>query len=103
MSERDYHYTWWKWALIQDDILIPESGNTLIDKEVKFIISCITTLMKNEPNNIELLKLYQERLYNFRMKLGTFKGTEYYEGEFGWTEHFQILNDLMDKQIKSKA
>lgn len=102
VSEREYHYTWWKWTKITETVEFTESGQKQIDDEAKFVLCSVATIIRREVVNINELNYQKERIFNFRMKLGTFKGTEYYEGQYGWTECFENLNKEIEQKIKIK-
>jgi hypothetical protein len=96
VSEREYHYTWWKWRSIDQEVELKLSGNPPIDNEYTFLISSIQSVIKNEPRNKTELKYSLERIRNFRMKLGSFKGTEFYESRFEWKIEFENLENKIE-------
>lgn len=103
VSERHYHYAWWHWEKFERNNKIIESGNSPIDNEFSLLIKAVKDTIKPKDYPINALNFEKERIVNFRNKLAYNKGTEHYEGKFGWNvimdELIEEINGRMNNEV----
>jgi len=103
VSERHYHFIWWKWEPLKYERQIPISGNSNLDDEFKLLIKVVQNAIDIKNINKDALIFEKERLMNFRMKLAYHKATEFIETKYGWNEIFdEMINDI-EQRIKKEA
>jgi hypothetical protein len=98
VSEREYHYTWWKWMKIKNDIILKSCGIEMVDKELHFIVNSIYTMLSKYSEKNTLFDSQKDRLLHFRRELLSHKSTEYFETSLQWF----IVLDKLEKEIESK-
>jgi hypothetical protein len=95
ISERHYHYVWYKWDILTKDIKAPSSGSE-IDNALKLYLDIIYTAL-NEKNQKSELKFHKENFTYYRNKLGQDENTKSYETQYNWTglinKAFEDLED----------
>ena len=72
-------------------------GRSEIDDELKTLINSFHE--QTTDTSIEELLSLKKRINNFRMKLAYHKGTEFLEGNFGWTEKFEEMNNSIEHKL----
>jgi len=103
VSERHYHYVWWHWEKFERNGKIIESGNRPIDNEFKLLVKAVEDAIKPNDYPINALNFEKERILNFRYKLAYNKGTEHYEGKYGWNQVLDKLVEEIDGRIDNEA
>lgn len=101
VSERHYHYVWWKWIRITEPVEVNKSENLDLTNELEFILSSIQTIIKNEHLHPNLLNLQKERLLRFRQKLASNNNTATLEKASDWTKNIDTLINNMNAKIES--
>jgi hypothetical protein len=82
VSERQYHYIWYKWDLLTKDINAPSSGSE-IDNALKLYLDIIYTAL-NEHTQKNDLKFHKENLTYYRKRLLQDENTKDYETRYNW-------------------
>jgi hypothetical protein len=103
VSERHYHYVWWHWEKFEINDKIIESGNSPIDNEFSLLVKAVKDTIKPKDYPINALNFEKERIVNFRYKLAYNKGTEHYEGKFGWNVIMDELIEEINGRMNNEA
>jgi hypothetical protein len=86
--------------------MMRDSGILIIDSEREELTKKINSLLFKTSccdltaDLIEELKSAKNMLIKFRMKLGAKRATESFEGDFGWTDVFNSLNQRIENIIE---
>jgi hypothetical protein len=103
VSERHYHYVWWHWEKFDLNDKIIESGNSTIDNEFRLLVKAVKDAIKPNDYPINALNFEKERIVNFRYKLAYNKGTEQYEGKYGWNAIMDELIEEINGRMNNEA
>ena len=91
ISERHYHYVWYKWDILTKDIKAPTTCSD-IDIVLKLYLDIIYTAL-NEKSQKSDLKFHKENLTYYRNRLSQDESTKDYETLNNWRG---LLNKAFD-------
>lgn len=103
VSERHYHFIWWKWELSKYERQIQTSGNNHLDNEFQLLIKIVRDAVNLNNINKDSLTFEKNRLTDYRMKLADNKKTAFIETKCGWNEIFDELINEIELKIKNKT
>jgi len=83
ISERQYHYIWYKWDILTKDLNAPSSDSE-IDNALKLYLDIIYTAL-SEPSQKSDLEFHKENLTYYRIRLLQDENTKNYETQHNWT------------------
>jgi hypothetical protein len=83
ISERHYHYIWYKWDILTKDIVAPSSGSE-IDNALKLYLDIIYSAI-NELSQKNELKFHKENFTYYRNRLLQDESTKDYENTHNWS------------------
>jgi hypothetical protein len=93
ISERHYHYIWYKWDILTKDIKAPNLSSD-IDKVFKLYLDIVYTALSEKSQKSDL-KFHKENLSYYRNRLLQAESTKDYETQNNWTELLnKALNDI---------
>lgn len=93
VSERHYHYVWYKWDILTEDLKAPCSSSD-IDKALKLYLDIIYTALNEKTQKAEL-KFHKDNLTYYRNRLKQDETTKDYETLNNWSELLnKALNDI---------